>query len=276
MITIFVSQICFVIDTFRYSKQVISAAYRVNLRIILILASCIFVTYLVSTITRLIGQRNFFKISRKLLSIGSFVNCCEGTVFSNAVIALHVVLFVICLIRYSVHWANNQCQLDSLHFFISALVCDTVTSFAALHFLYLVFTVCRHFMLLNSILNEVVVSTVKSERILSSKVHTASDFLPEKCSVISSLRNILHHHVILCDMLDIINSTSSLQFLALIGSKFVYTTIFLYLLFFSIFDRFLFPVHTIASLIPLVSVEVIQLVAVLYCCESVSLQVCII
>jgi len=276
IIAISVSQICFVISTFKHSTEVISAAYRINLQILLILVSCIFTTYLVSSITRLIGQRNFFKISRKLLSVSSFVNYREGTVFSNAVIALHGVLFVIYLIRYSVYWASNKCQLEFLHFFISGLVCETVTSFAAFQFLYFVFTLRRHFRLLNSILNEVVVSTVKADCIHSLKVRTVSDFLPVRYSIISSLRNILYHHVILCDILELIHSSCSLQILVLIGSKFVYATIFLCLLFFSIFDRSLFPVHSFASLIPLVSVEVMQLVTVLYCCKSMSFQVSII
>ena len=276
IITISVTRLCVLIRLLKDSTNVSSAAHRVHKQIMLIFVTCFLTTYLVSTITRLIGQRNFFKISGKLLSVGSFVNYRESTVLSNAVIALHVFSFVNYLIPYSSIWLSDKCWLDELHNFISGLVSDTVTSFAALHFLYLVFTVCRHFMLLNSILNEFVVSTVKSERILSSKVHTASDFLPEKCSVISSLRNILHHHVILCDMLDIINSASSLQFLALIGSKFVYTTIYLYLLFVSIFDRSLFPVRSPTSQIVLFSLEIMQLVTVLYCCQSVCLQVSII
>jgi len=70
-------------------------------------------------------------------------------------------------------------------------------------------------------------------------------------------------------MLELINSSYSLQVLALIGSKLVYTTIFLYLLFFSIFDSSLFPVHSFASHIPLASFEIMQLVAVLHCCQSV-------
>jgi len=87
-------------------------------------------------------------------------------------------------------------------------------------------------MLLNSSLNEVVVSTVKSQCIPSLKVRTVSDFFPQRYSVISGYRDILYRHMMLCDILELINSSYSLQVLALIGSKFVYETIFLYLLFF--------------------------------------------
>jgi hypothetical protein len=161
------------------------------LHILLILVWCIFTSYLVSTITRLFGLRNFYKISRKLLSIGSFVNYREDTVFSNAVIALHVVLFVTYLIRYSYQWASYKSRLDLLHFFISALVSETVTSFAAVQFLYFVFTLRRYFMLLNSSLNAVVMSTVKSESILSTKFRRVSDVLLARYSVISGVRDIL-------------------------------------------------------------------------------------
>jgi len=235
--------------------------------------SCTLTTYLVSVITRLTGQRNFFKISRKLLSVGSLMNYREGTVFSNAVIVLHGVLFVTHLIRYSFQWTIRNCRLNLLHSGISAVVCDTVTSFAALQFLYFVFTLRRHFMLLNSTLNEVVMSTVKSERILSLKVRTVLDFLPERYSFISGVRDILYRHLMLCDILELINSSYSLQVLALIGSKFVYATISFYLLFFSIFFPSLFLVLPAALFIPLGSFEVIQLVTVVCCCESASFQV---
>jgi hypothetical protein len=276
IITISACQIHFLISTFWQSTIVISEAFRVRLQIMSILVSCIFTTYLVSTFTRLVGQRNFFKISRKLLSISSFVNYREGTIFSYAVIALHGVFFVTYLTRYSSQWTNNKFRLDLVHFFISGLVCDTVTSFAAVHFLYLVFTLRLHFKLLNSNLNEVVVSTVKSQGIiLSLKVGTMSDVLPERYSVISAVRDILYHHLMLCDILELINSSYTLQVLALIGSKFLYTTVFLYLLYFSIFDLSLFPVLPFASLIPLISFEVIQLITVVYCCKSANFQVSI-
>ena len=58
-----------------------------------------------------------------------------------------------------------------LHFFMSRLISDTVTSFAALQFLYFVFTLRRHFMLLNTSLNKVVMSTVKAECILPLKFY---------------------------------------------------------------------------------------------------------
>jgi hypothetical protein len=204
------------------------------------------------------------------------VNFREGTIFSYAVIALHVVLFVTYLIRYLSVWTSNKSRLDLLHSLISGLVCDTVTSFAALQFLYLVFTLRRHFTLLNSSLNEVVVSTVKSEGILSLKFRTVSDVLPERYSIISGVRDILCHHSMLCDILELINSSYSIQVLVLIGSKFVHATISLYILFFSIFDSSLFPVLPFASLIPNISFEVMQLVTVVYCCESMNFQVSII
>ena len=276
IITVSVVRLRFVIDLFRESGNVSSAAQRVNLQILLILASCIFTTYLVSTITLLVGQRNFFKISRKLLSVSSSVNYREGTIFSNAVIALHFVLFVTYLIRYSFEWTRHNFRLDILDSALSRLVCDTVNSFAALQFLYFVFTLHRHFMLLNSSLNEVVVSTVKSECILPLKVRSVSDFLPEKCSFTSSVRDIVYRHVMLCDILELINSSYSLQVLALIGLKFAYATIFLYLLFFSIFDQYLFPFLPFASLVPIGSFEVMQLVTVLYFCKSASFHVSII
>jgi hypothetical protein len=92
------------IGLFRESTNVRSAAVRVNNQILLILTASVFSTYLVTAITRLIRQRNFFKISLKLLSVGSFVNYREGTAFSNAVILLQVVLFVTYVLRYSLHW----------------------------------------------------------------------------------------------------------------------------------------------------------------------------
>ena len=275
-IVISVIRLHILIDIFREVTNVSSEAHRVHMQIMLIFVSCIFTTYLVSTLTRLIGQRNFFKISRKLLSVGSFVNYREGTVFSNAVIALHVVSFVTYLIPYSFQWISDKCRLDVLHNSVAGLVCETVTIFSALQFLYFVFTLRRHFMLLNSCLNETVLSKVKSESVLSSKGRTVSDFLPERYSVVSSLRDILYRHVMLCDILELINSSYSLQVLALIGSKFVYATICLYLLFFSIFDRPLFPFYIFASSMPISSFELMQLVAVVYCCKSACFQVGII
>jgi hypothetical protein len=134
-------------------------------QIVLIFVSCFFTTYLVSAITRLIGVRNFFKISRKLLSFGSFVNYHEGTAFSNAVIALYVVLFVTYILRYLMQWIGSNCKIDMLHYIMSGLVSETVTSFASVQFLYFVFTLRRYFMLLNSNLNEVVMSKVKRDNI---------------------------------------------------------------------------------------------------------------
>jgi len=276
IITISVFRLLLLIDIFRESGNVSSGAQRANLQILFILASCMFTSYLVSTISLFIGQRNFFKISRKLLSVSSFVNYREGTVFSNAVIALHFVLFVFYLIRYSFEWTQHDFQLVMLGSAVSRLVCDTVTSFAELQFLYFVFTLRRHFMLLNSSLNEVVVSTVKSECVFRLKVRTVSDLLPEKCSFISRVRDILYCHVMLCDIVELINSSYSLQVVALIGLKFAYATIFFYLLFFSIFDHSLFPFLPFAFLIAIGSFEIMQLVTVLCCCKSACLQVGII
>jgi hypothetical protein len=98
----------------------------------------VFTTYFVTAITCLIGQRNFFKISHKLFSVCSFVKYHERTTFSNAVIALHVGLFVAYVFRYSMQWELTQCRIGMLHMFISSLVCETVTSFAAVQFLYFV------------------------------------------------------------------------------------------------------------------------------------------
>jgi len=276
IIAISVVQCPFAIGLVMEIRIVSSATFRFNLQILFMLASCIFTTYLVTAITRLIGQRNFFKISRKLLSVGSFVNYREGAAFSNAVIALHVILFGTYLIRYLFEFTIHNCRLELLHILISGLVCDTVTSFAALQFLYFVFTLRRHFMMLNRRLNEVMMSTVKAESILSLEFRKVPDFYPERYSVISGVRDILYRHVMLCDILELINSSYSLQILALIGLKFVCTTIFLYLLFLSVFDRFLLPFFPFPYLIPLVSVEVMQLVTVLYCCQSACLQVSII
>ena len=276
IITVSIIRLRVLIDLFRESTNVSSAAHRLNSQILLILAACIFTSFLVSAITRLIGQRNFFKISRKLLSVGSLMNYREGTVFSNAVIALHVVLFFTHLIRYSFQWAIRNCRLDLLLSAISGVVCDTVTNFATFQFLYFVFTLRRHFVFLNWSLNEVAFSTVKSEGILSCKVRKVSDFKPKKYSIISCLRDILYRHVMLCDILDLIHSSYSLEVLALIGSKFVFATICLYLLFFSIFDPSLFPLYSFSSLLPLGSFEVMQLVTVLYCCKSACFQVGII
>jgi hypothetical protein len=276
IIAISVGQVGFLIGTYTYSKNVSSAAYSVHLHILMILVSCIFTTYLVSTITRLIGLRNFFKISRKLLSVSSFMKYREGTVFSNAVIALHVVLFVTHLIRYLSWWASHKDRLGLLHYTISNVVCETVTSFAAVQFLYFVFTLRRHFMLLNSSLNEVVVSTVKPEGVLSMKFRTVSDFLPERYSVISGVRDILYRHVMLCDILELTDSSYSLQVLALIGSKSVYATICLYLSFFSIVYRSVFPVVSFEMLLTLASFEVMQVITVVCCCKSACSQVGII
>jgi hypothetical protein len=272
-IAVSVGLLRFLISLFTGSKNAGSEAHRVSMQITLIFGSCFFTTYLVTAITRLIGVRNFLKISRKLLSVGSFVNYHEATAFSNAVIALHVVVFVNCCIRQTVAWVGNGCQLYLLHFNISSLIRDTVTNFTAVQFLYFVFTLHRHFVLLNSCLNDAVLFTVKSSYNVPLNFRTLSDFFPKRYSVISSLRDILYRHLILCDILELINSSYSLQFLVFIASKFGYATISLYVYFVSIFDLSLFPFHSSASLITLGGCEVLQLVAVVYCCHSASDQV---
>jgi hypothetical protein len=273
LIVVSVGQLRLGIRLFTKSTNVSSDAHRVNMQITLFFVACFCTTYLVSAITRLIGVSNFFNISRKLLSVGSFVNYHEGTAFSNAVIVLHVVLFVSYVLRYSIQWFASNYKIDMLHCEISGLMGDTVTNFAAVQFLYFVFTLRRHFMLLNSRLNEVVMSTVKSDNTFSLKVREISDFLPERNSIMSGLRDILYRQVMLCDILELIDSSYSLQVLAFIGSKFGYATIFLYILFASIFDRSLYPIQPSAALIALVIYEVMQLVTFVYCCKSVSFQV---
>ena len=118
---------------------------------------------------------------------------------------------------------------------------------------------------------------MKSVGILSTKVRTVSDFKPEIYSVITGVRDILYRHVMLCGILDLITSSYPLQVMALIGSKFMYATIFLLLLFFfSIFYRSLFPFHSLDILIPLGTFDVMQLVSVLCCCKSAFFQVSVI
>jgi hypothetical protein len=274
LVTISVAQLHFLICLYKDSTITSREEFRVSLRIMLIFVSCVFTTYLVTAITRLIGVRNFFKISLKLLSVGSFGNYHEGTAFSNTVIVLHFVLFVNYAFRYLTQCVISRHRIDFVYYFISALICETVNSFAAVQFLYFVFNLRRHFLLLNSSLNEVVLSTVKCDSKFPSNVRTVSDFLLRRYSAISDLRDILYRHVILCDILELINSSYSLQVLALIGSKFVHLTIFLYLLFFAFHLHSLLPVNSIVLLLPIITFEIIQLVTVMYCCTSTCFQVC--
>jgi hypothetical protein len=268
-------QFSLVIGLFRNIKNASSETYRITMQTQLIFVTCYFTTYLVTAITRLIGQRNFFKISRKLLSVGSFVNYRESTKFTNAVIALHVVLFVNYLFRLWILCLSSNYGLDLLHFYVTGFICDTVISFAAVQFLYLVFTLRVLFMLLTSRLHEVMLSTVMSENVYSLKVRTVSDFSPGSNNVISGLRDILYRHVMLCDILELIDSSYSLQVLVFMGLKFVYATVFLYLLWLELFDRSLFQVFPFASGIVFVSFEAIQLFSVVYCCKSACVKVCI-
>jgi hypothetical protein len=56
-------------------------------------------------------------------------------------------------------------------------------------------------MWLNSSLNEAVMSTVKSDNVLSLKIRKVLDFSPKRYSVISGLHDILCRHLMLCDVL---------------------------------------------------------------------------
>jgi hypothetical protein len=108
LIALSAGHLLFMVHIFTDSTYTSSEALRVSMQIMFIFVSCFFTRNLVSAITRLIGVRKFFKISQKLLSVGSFVNYHEGTTFSNAVIALHVVLFVRYLFRYSGHYVTIE------------------------------------------------------------------------------------------------------------------------------------------------------------------------
>jgi hypothetical protein len=59
----------------------------------------------------------------------------------------------------------------------------------------------------------------------------------------------------------------------LLGSKFVHPTVILVILSYAIIDRSLHPVHSFVLLLPDFSFEIIQLVAVVYCCKSACVQV---
>jgi hypothetical protein len=273
LIAISVVQLLFVIRLVREITGEISDAYRFSVLIMLILLLCIFTTYSVTAITHLTGVRNFFKTSRKLLSVGLFMNYHEGTAFSKAVIALHFVLFITYLFIHSIEWIRYNCPLYFLPFHISCLICDTVISFSAIQFLYFVLTLRRHFLLFNSSLNEFVMSTVKSEDIPSLKVRAVSYFVPECYCVISGLREFLNCHLLLCDILEVINSSYSVQVLAFMGSKYVYATACLYILFFTVFDLSKVLVLPFPVLICVISYEVMQLLSVVYCCRSASVQV---
>ena len=275
-ITISVFQFRFVIHLLRKIASETSDIHRFSIQIMFFWVACIFTTYLISAITRLIGQRNFFKISRKLLSVGSFVNYREGTVFSNAVIAVHVVLFVTYLIPLCFGWISNNCRWYELPVFLSTLVCDTVTSSAALQFLYFVFTLRRHLMLLNSRLNEVGMSTVTSENIFSLKVPNVSELIPESYSVNSGLREFVNLHFLLCDVLQLIDSSYSVQVLAFIGSKYVYATVCLYVLFCTEFDLVDVVVPSFTVFTSVIIFEVVELVTVVYCCKFACFQVSVI
>jgi len=130
-------------------------------------------------------------------------------------------------------------------------------------------------MLLNSSINEVAVSTVKAENVFSLKVCTVSDLVPESYSVVSGLSEFVIRHLLLYDVLELIDASYSVHVMAFIGSKYLYAAVCLYVLFFTEFDLtdvvLYFPV-----LISVMSFEIMQLVTVLYCCKSACLQVGII
>jgi hypothetical protein len=77
----------------------------------------------------------------------------------------------------------------------------------------------------------------------------------------------------LCDILELVDSSYSLQVLAFMGLKFVYATVFLYLLWLDLFDRSLFQIIYFVSHLAFVSFEAIQLISVVYCCKSACVQV---
>jgi hypothetical protein len=267
---IFVIQFHFAIFLLTDIRNLNSETERVSKHIVLLLVACVLTTYIVTVITRIIGLCDFFKISRKLLSVASFLNYREGTNFSKMILVIHTVCFVSYLIRCSLQLINNSYLLNLLLFLISDMLSETVTSFAEIQFLYFVFTLGRHFKLLNSRLHEIVTSTMTSESIPSFKVHAISELFPTKHSVISALREILSQHVMLCDIFDLINRSYSLQVLAFICSKFVQATVLLYLIFFTIFDNF---IHSIRSLLPSMIFEVMQLVTVVWFCKYANFQV---
>jgi hypothetical protein len=86
-------------------------------------------------------------------------------------------------------------------------------------------------MLLNSGLNDFVMSTAKSEYI-ALKVRTVSDFVPKRYSVSSGLRDIVYRHEMLCDILELIDYSYTLQVLGFLRSKIGYATVGVFYCFF--------------------------------------------
>jgi hypothetical protein len=128
------------------------------------------------------------------------------------------------------------------------------------------FVLCYHS---TNILDTPHICSISWLRVKSSHL---SDFLPIKYFVISGLLDSLCRHVMLCDVLELIDSYS-LQVLAFVGSKFVHPTVIFGILFHAILDRSLLPVHSFVFLLPDFFFEIIHLVAVVYCCMSVCVQV---
>jgi hypothetical protein len=114
---------------------------------------------------------------------------------------------------------------------------------------------------------------MKLEEIRSSNFDNMSVLSAENSHLNCGLHKLLKLHLALCDVLDIINSTYSLQVLASVGWKFINVTIALYLIFVAILDTTIIQAHSIPSLILSISFEATQLVIVVYCCKSVTSQV---
>jgi hypothetical protein len=252
-----------------------SEAHRINFQALLTLQAFILTTYVVSVITRLIRICNFFKISCKLHSVGSFLNYHEGTASFKTIIAIHSIFIVSYLGRSVFEWVIHNYPLNVLPFIISSMMCQIITNFAEIQFLYFVYIVRRHFMLLNSRLNEMVVSlsTVKSKEKLPFNRNNISEFSSVNNLVNCGLRDVLNLHMTLCDVLDSINSTYSLQVLALTGWKFLGVTVAFYLIVSVILDSTIKQVHSFPSLIAVISSEVTQLVTVVHCCKYAGFQV---
>jgi hypothetical protein len=130
-------------------------------------------------------------------------------------------------------------------------------------------------MLLNSRLNEMIVSlsTVKSKEIISFNGNNMSEFSAKNSLVNCGFRELLNLHETLCDVLEVINSTYSLQVLASVGWKFVNLTVSFYLIVSVILDNTIYQIQSFPSLIFSISFEATQLVLLVHCCNSASFQV---
>jgi hypothetical protein len=250
-----------------------SEVHRIYLQIVMSLHVYILIYYAVSAISRLTGVWNVLKILRRLHSVGSFMQNHDDTDFSKSIIAAHAIAIIAHVGKNIIGWVRINCRLDILPFFISCMLCLTVTSFAEIQFLNFVFIVRRHFVSLNSRLSEIITSRVKTQEIIPPNLDTTSELSLENSLVNRGLHELLNIHVTLCDVLDEIKSTYSLQVLASVGWKFVNITITLYLIFSVILDNTIFQVHSSPSLIFSISFEAMQLIMVVSFCKSASFQV---